>query len=70
MKVGDLVKHTPWNDVHVGWINRVPDFNRGLVVESREDIYSIYYLVNVSGEKHKWYRGTELQLISEICKKV
>jgi hypothetical protein len=69
MKVGDLVKHTPWKDEHVSFINKTSDFSRGLIIDSREDLYSFYYLIAAAGKKHRWYRKKELQLISEICKK-
>lgn len=65
MKVGDMVKHTPWKDEYVRWINKHSDFIQGLVVDVRETSKEIHYLVTTHSGKPAWYRETELEVINE-----
>jgi len=61
MKVGDLVRHTPWTDRKAQWMD--PEFQRGIIVEKVENLTEVHFLVAHS-EKMQWYRETELEDIS------
>jgi len=65
MKVGDMVKHTPWKDEYVRWINKSSDFNQGLIVDAKETSKDIHYLISSPGRNIGWYREAELEVISE-----
>ena len=65
MKVGDMVKHVPWKDQHVRWLNEHSHFTQGLVIECQKTAGGIHYLINAHSRKLSWYRETELELVNE-----
>ena len=62
MKVGDLVRHTPWTDKKSCWMK--PEFQRGIIVERDEHLTEVHFLVIFTG-KMQWYRESELEDISK-----
>jgi hypothetical protein len=64
MKVGDMVKHTPWKDEYAKWVHTSAEFMQGLIVEAFETSKDTHYLISTPGRSNGWYRETELEVIS------
>jgi len=65
VKVGDLVKHTPWKDEYIRMINNHSDFQQGLIINFSENSKGVHFLVSVPGRNLGWYRESELEVIDE-----
>lgn len=62
LKIGDLVRHTPWKDDKSRWLNQ--EFDMGLIIEMREVQTETHFLIAYSN-KMSWYRKTEIEEIDE-----
>jgi len=62
LKIGDLVKHSPWKDDKSRWLNQ--EFQTGLIIEMREVQTETHFLIAYSN-KTSWYRQTEIEKIDK-----